>query len=167
MNKNLFTRRLYAAIIDHILVLIITYTIFSIVTTNILSDIINQQMAPFISIQLLINPLSLLIQIFYTPQAYGNIASVFILFILSFIVELLYYTLFELLPLKRTPGYILLKLYIHHDKNYLMRTRIVIRNILKIFSRYIYCIPFFILLFNKNTFTIYDQLTRIKIKNHQ
>ena len=164
MKKSIFVKRLLAAIIDHIFVLILLFSVCALVVTTVFVDVFNQQMAPFVVVQLLLNPLSLFFQLVSTPQAYGNVSVIYVLSILSFCVEVLYYTLFEFLPIKRTPGYLFLGIQIDYNTKKMLTFRIVIRNVLKVFSRYVYCVPFVALILNKNGNTIYDLITKINVK---
>lgn len=164
MKNAVFAKRLFAAVVDHVLVSIVIFTMCSSVTTTLFADTINQQMAPFVVIQLLINPLPLLISIFTNPQAYGNTTAVYTLFTIDLCAEVIYYSSFELLPIKRTPGYMAAKISICYEKNHRIGVRIVIRNVLKVFSRYAYCLPFVVLMFEKNGMTFYDRVTKVCVK---
>ena len=134
MNSNLFGKRLLAAIIDNVFIMVISFTLCTYVLTNQFADFFDQQMAPFVLIQLLLLPFSLLMQIIAYPNAYGNVCVIYILFAISFFIELVYYSFFELIPLRRTPGYMLLGIYIDYENKKFILPRIIIRNILKIIS---------------------------------
>lgn len=164
MRFLVFKRRLFAAIIDGIIIFMISFTVCALIMTSIFKNTFDQQMAPFVVIILLFNPLSLIVQVLSTPQAYGNVHVVYTLFVISFVIEVMYYSLFELLPAERTPGYTLLGIRLCYSPAKSIKKRIIVRNIIKVLSRYLYCVPFIISIFNVNGNTIYDLVSKIHIE---
>ncbi len=73
--------------------------------TSVFKDSFDQQAAPFMAMTLLINPL-------YSIVFYGKAYGTFVMLMIDFVIEVLYYSLFELLPTKRTPGYALSGIHI-------------------------------------------------------
>ena len=163
MKKNIFKTRLLAALIDYSLIFVLSYTLCTIIILNVFTETVNLQMAPFVLIQLLLSPFSLLVQLISSPKAFGDAIAIYMLFGLSLIIEIAYFSIFELLPLQRTPGCYLLKIHFCLDSKKHCGLRIVVRNVLKVFSRYLFCIPFIISLFSKSGKTLYDKATKIYI----
>ena len=156
----MFKKRLIAAIIDYVIVYMVSFAICWLISTTVFKDAIDQQAAPFAVIVLLLNPF-----LISHPQAYGKAYTVYALFMLIFVVEVIYYSLFELLPTKRTPGYALSGIRLCYDSERSIKARIVGRKVLKVLSLYLFCIPFFISAFNVNDCTIYDRVSKIRIDN--
>ena len=156
---TVFKKRLIAAIIDYVIVYMVSFAVCFLISTTVLKDAINQQTAPFAVIVLLINPF-----LISAPQSYGKAYAVYALFMVIFVVEVMYYSLFELLPTKRTFGYRLLDIRLCCNSEKSVRARIVGRNVLKVLSRYLFCIPFFISAFSANGRTVYDRISKISIE---
>ncbi len=161
---NIFKKRSLAAMIDCIIIFMISYTACAFILTSVFKNTFDQQMAPFVSIILLLDPLSIIAQVLSNPQAYGNTYVVYMIFAITFVIEVIYYSLFELLPTKRTPGYTLLGIRLCYNSAKSIHIRIVVRNIIKVLSRYLFCIPFIISIFNTNGNTIYDLISNIHIE---
>lgn len=164
MNRTLFDKRLTAAIIDHTAVTALTFF-----TALLLAGAMNanQQTAPFITIILLVNPLILAVQFLSAPAAYGNPQFLYALFALSFLTELAYYSLFELLPTKKTPGYRHSKLRLETEVARGRWFRIILRNIAKIFSRYLFAIPFILTAVFKSQVPFYDRISGIRVADSE
>lgn len=157
MKNLLFKKRLLAAIIDFIIIFMVSFTVCALIITSIFKDSFDQQAAPFAAMTLLINPL-------YSIVSYGKAYGIFVMLMIDFVIEVLYYSLFELLPTKRTPGYALLGIHICCNSDSSIPIRIIGRNIIKVLSRYLYCIPFIISMFNVNSNTIYDLVSKIHVE---
>lgn len=155
-NYRVFMSRLLAAIIDCTIVFTISFIVCAFVFTTVFKENFNQQAAPFISMHILLNPVSFVTQLISFPEAYGNVYALIVVMSVTAIIEIFYYSLFELSPIRRTPGFMLAKIYICYDDNKNIALRIILRNILKLLSRCVWGIPFFISLFNKKGKTIYD-----------
>ena len=155
----MFKKRLVAAIIDHVIVCLVSFAVCFLISTTVLKDAIDQQAAPFAVIVMLIDPF-----LISRPRAYGNAYAVYALFIVIFLVEVMYYSLFEILPTKRTFGYRILDIRLCYDSAKSIRARIFGRNVLKVLSRYLFCIPFFISVKNANGITVYDRVSKIQVK---
>ncbi len=157
MKNLLFKKRLLAAIIDFIIIFMVSFTVCALIITSIFKDSFDLQAAPFVAMTLLINPL-------YSIVSYGEAYGIFVMLMIDFVIEVLYYSLFELLPIKRTPGYALAGIHICCNSDSSIPIRIIGRNIIKVLSRYIYCIPFIISIFNVNGNAIYDSVAKITIE---
>ena len=162
-NYRVFIARLVAAIVDCTIVFTISFIVCAFVFTTVFKDDFNQQAAPFISMHILLNPISFVMQLVSLPEAYGNVYALVMVLILIIIIEICYYSLFELSPIRRTPGFMLSKIYICYDDNKNIGLRIILRNILKLLSRCVWGIPFLISLFNKKGKTIYDLCANVYI----
>ncbi len=157
MKNLLFKRRLLAAIIDFVIVFVVSITVCALLITSVFNDSFDQQAAPFVAINLLLNPI-------YSIASYGNEYGTFVMFLISFAIEILYYSLFEFLPTKRTPGYALLAIHLCNNSDRSISARIFVRNFLKVLSRYLYCIPFIISIFNTNGNAFYDSVSKISVE---
>lgn len=160
----MFKKRLLAAMIDYIIIFTVSFTACALISTSVFKNTFDQQAAPFAAIVLLLNPLSLIAQMISYPQAYGDTYAVYVLFAVTFVIEAAYYSLFELLPTKRTPGYALLRISLCYNSEKSIQARVIGRNIIKVLSRYLYCIPFVISVFSANGSTIYDRVSKIRIE---
>lgn len=96
--------------------------------------------------------------------SYGNEYGTFVMLLISFAIEILYYSLFEFLPTKRTPGYALLAIHLCNNSDSSISARIFVRNFLKVLSRYLYCIPFIFSIFNTNGNAFYDSVSKISVE---
>lgn len=162
MTNNVFYRRLMAAVIDFTIIFIAAFCICAWLSIKIFTFQIDQQMAPFVVIEILTYPLSFVWQICTDPQAFGN-SSIFFLFLaVSFFLESIFYTVFELFPSGRTPGFALMNIRIVHSTPRYRTLRIVLRNLMKTLSRYFFCIPFILSVFNKGI-TFYDSITKVLV----
>ena len=156
----MFKKRLIAAIIDYVIVYMVSVAVCFVISTTVFKDAIDRQAAPFAVIVMLIDPF-----LISRPQSYGKAYAVYALFAVIFVVEVMYYSLFELLPTKRTPGYALSGIRLSNNSEKPMRGRIVERNVLKVLSRYLFCIPFFISVKNANGITVYDRVSKIQVSD--
>ena len=159
---TIFRKRLLAAIIDYIIIFAIAYTICALIMTSVFKSTFDQQAAPFMALILLLAPFSQIPRVFSAP---GEMLTtmMFVLIAIIFVAEVLYYSLFEILPTKRTPGYKLFGIRLTYDSEKSIQKRIVVRNILKVLSRYLYCIPFIISISSANGKTPYDLVSKINV----
>ena len=157
MKSRVFKKRLLAAIIDFVIVFVVSVTVCALLITSVFKDAFDQQAAPFVAINLLLNPL-------YSIVSYGNAYGTFVMLLISFAVEILYYSLFELLPTKRTPGYALSGIHLCNNSDSSTSARIFGRNFLNVLSRYLYGVPFIISIFNANGNAFYDSVSKITVE---
>lgn len=157
MKSRVFKKRLLAAIIDFVIVFVVSVTVCALLITSVFKDAFDQQAAPFVAINLLLNPL-------YSIVSYGNAYGTFVMLLISFAVEILYYSLFELLPTKRTPGYALSGIHLCNNSCSSTSARIFGRNFLKVLSRYLYGVPFIISIFNANGNAFYDCVSKFTVE---
>ena len=155
----MFKKRLIAAIIDYVIVCMISVVACWLITTTVFKDAIDQQAAPFAVIVMLIDPF-----LISSPRSYGKAYAVYAMFAVIFVVEVMYYSLFELLPTKRTLGYRISGIRLRNISEKPMQGRIIERNVLKVLSRYLFCIPFFISAKNADGITVYDRVSRIQVE---
>lgn len=163
MRFRLFKKRFLAALTDFIIIFVIAYTVCAILITTVFKGTVDQQAAPFEAITLLLNPLYVIVKAVIDPFS-ANAYGVFLMLGVAFVIEVLYYSFFELLPGKRTPGYALAKLRLCYDTDNLKAARIILRNILKVMSRYLYYVPFLVSVFSANGNTIYDIVSKISVE---
>ena len=158
MKSSIFTKRILSGIIDYIIVFIVSYGVCAVlIGRNIIT--INIQMAPFVIMKMLIYPLPFLISVIRNSKAYGNIFPIITVFLTALIIELLYFSLFEILSHGKTIGKSVLRIRLSQNNNSSFAMMIIIRNILKIISIYLFFIPFLLSYFSKNSTTIYDKLS--------
>lgn len=157
MKNRVFKKRLLAAIIDFVIIFVVSVTVCALLITSVFKDAFDQQAAPFVAINLLLNPL-------YSIVSYTNAYGTFVMLLISFAVEILYYSLFEILPTKRTPGYALSGIHLCNNSDSSITARIFGRNFLKVLSRYLYCIPFIISIFKASGNAFYDSVSKITVE---
>lgn len=163
MRFRVFRKRILAALTDFIIIFVIAYIACAILITTAFKNAVDQQAAPFEAITLLLNPLYVIVKAiagFADANAYGT----FVMLGVTFVIEVMYYSIFELLSGKRTPGYALAKLQICHDTDNSKSARIVLRNILKVLSRYLYCVPFLFCVFSAKGSAVYDHISKISVE---
>ena len=156
----MFKKRLIAAIIDYVIVYMVSFAVCFVISTTVFKDAIDRQAAPFAVIVMLIDPF-----LISRPQSYGKAYAVYALFAVIFVVEVMYYSLFELLPTKRTFGYGIMGIRLSYDSEKSIKPRILERNVLKVLSRYLFCIPFLISVKNANGITVYDRVSKIQVSD--
>jgi uncharacterized RDD family membrane protein YckC len=84
--------------------------------------------------------------------------------VILFSVEVMYYSIMKILPLKATWGYACTKIRIFTiEEKPLNLFSIIVRNCIKTFSRYLFAIPFFTILFANKKQTLYDLATKIVV----
>lgn len=163
MRFIVFKKRLCAAIIDYIIIFAIAYTVCALIMTSVFKKTFDQQAAPFMALILLLNPFSQILQGLSVSRNMLTTMA-YVLLVINFVIEVLYYSLFELMPTKRTPGYKLSGIRLCYNSEKSIQMRIIGRNILKVLSRYLYCVPFIISIFNVNGQTIYDMVLKIHVE---
>lgn len=136
MKIFIFKKRLLAAIIDCVIILSVSYIVCALIMTSVFKNTFDQQAAPFVEITLLLNPLSSIVKIIFDAD-YGNAYGIYVMLAINFVIEVFYYSLFELLPTKRTHGYALLGIHICYNSAESIKKRIIVRNIIKVLSRYL------------------------------
>lgn len=159
MRFIVFKKRLLAAIIDYTIIFVIAYIACALIVTSVFKNTFDQQAAPFMALIILLNPFSQIMRVFSAPREMIT-TMVYVLISVIFVVEVLYYSLFEILPTKRTPGYKLSGIRLVYNSKKSISIRIIGRNILKVLSHYLYCIPFVISVFSANGTTIYDLVSK-------
>ena len=167
MKYASFGKRLGSGLLDYSIIFIMFYIISAFLIINLNLGEGDMQMAPFVTINIMLVPLNFLINIIRHPSSYGyygDVLAYYFLFLMMVFVEFMYFTLMEVSPLKATIGYksngIQLKA-INSDRIKIFA--IVKRNCLKIVSRYLLCLPFFIAIITNNNQTIYDRLAGIVV----
>ena len=167
MSYASFGRRIFGAIIESF---ILTFLLMSsggwIITTFGAVNLIPE--APFVIINMIYFPLDALINTTRSLNTYENVTLYYLLFIVFFFVEVIYYSIMEILPVKATIGHLSAGVRIKTVDGVSPNVRtIILRNCLKVFSRYLLYIPFFAMLFTKNKQTIYDMLTSTVVVNKE
>ena len=163
MKLRIFKKRVLAAVTDLIIIFVISYVVCAVLMTMLFKNVLDQQAAPFEAMTLLLNPLYVIVKAVIDPAA-ANIYGVFVMLGVTFAIEVMYYSIFELLPGGRTPGYALAKLRVCYGPDSSIQVRIILRNMLKVLSRYLYCVPFIASIFSKKGSAVYDLLSKINVE---
>lgn len=159
-----FGKRIASSVIDGFLIFIILYTISGWILVSLWGDAINMQAAPFVVINMILLPLDFFIRTLRYPRACGNVSIYYLLSGILFFVEVMYYSLIEISPLKDTIGHFCTKIHICSARK--IPTTffpIILRNCLKTLSRYLFAIPFLVMLFTDKKQTLYDLMSNIVV----
>ncbi len=158
MKNASFFARLCAGLIDYVILFVVLYVLSVYLSFNVFDGMINQQMAPFVVINLLILPFNSLIDVLLHPNSYGNIMPYCVMMIFYVIMEILYFSMQEIFwgksVGKKVLGIKLVSESRHLTVNYFAR------NIVKVCSKYLYGLLFLPCLFTLKKQTIYDMLTK-------
>lgn len=149
-------RRLVAALIDLFLGFIPLFIICNMFIYNITGASINTQVAPLISFQLILSPFSVVTHVIEYPLSLGiDIIQTLFAVVVVFLSEVLLYTVFELSPMKRTVGKYLMRI---GYKTNLTFSGVLLRNSVKVLTRYLLCLPLIFVFLFKNGCTLHDKL---------
>ena len=151
-------KRIAAAIIDFFLIFIPLILVCIIVFKQVGGEKINPQVIPILAFQLVLSPISVIQHIMEYPLSLGiTVIQFFISLFIVFVCEIVIYSAFEVSPMKRTVGKVLLQL--EYERN-LTLWQALLRNALKVLSRYLLGIPLIFTLFSKKGYALHDVLIR-------
>ena len=161
----MFWKRIMAAIIDCIFVSIVLFVISNIIITNLINGDINSQALPFISFQAVLSPFGMIQHVIEYPRSLGiTLSQLIFLLTTLFICEVIIYSAFELSPLKKTIGKCCLN--IKYD-NGLSFKKALLRNSVKVISRYLFGLPLIVIFFTKHEQAIHDLLAKTVVISSQ
>ena len=147
-------RRMIAAIVDFLLGVIPLIIVCNIVLGKVAGKDINPQIVPFVSFQLILSPLGVIQHIIEYPYSLGiNIGQLCFSLLIMFVIEVAAYAAFDLSPMKRTIGKILM--HIEYEHSLTIRCALL-RNAVKTLTRYLLGIPLILVLFSKNRHPLHD-----------
>ena len=164
MDNIIFFRRVFAYFIDFLVVSLILFLVCNILMLIFNSESINEQAAPFVLINLIFLPLDFLFKLLQFPDAYGGISWIYTFLPFIVFLEVLMYTLVEFSPMKATIGKRIMHLTIKciNGKD-LSFCRVFHRNLIKVFSRILFGLPFLVISFTKKRKAIHDLITNIEV----
>ena len=152
----MWKRRISAAIIDLILSVIPLFIICNIILGNIAGEDIDLQVSPIIAFQMVLSPIGIIQHVMEYPLSLGiTIDQLFISLFVVFVCEVIVYSSFEVSPMKRTIGKVLMHLEYEHN---LTLWHALLRNALKTLTRYLLGIPLAFVLFSKKGHALHDVL---------
>ncbi len=155
-------RRIVAYIIDYLSVSILLMILCMMVGTFPIFDINPDY--PFLIISFIFFPWMFWKSIYLYPNHYGNLDWITYAITICIIVESVVYSIEEYQN-SQTIGKRVMHIKIKDVKNKKIQFyRLLIRNVLKIISKYLIGLPFFVMLLN-NSQTIYDSLLNIVVCN--
>ena len=149
-------KRISAAIIDFFLIFIPLFIVCVIVLVQVAGKDVNSQVVPIVAFQLVVSPIGIIQHVMEYPLSLGiTIDQLFISLFVVFVFEVLIYSVFEVSPLKRTIGKVLMHLEYEHN---LTLWQALLRNALKVLSRYLLGIPLVFAIFSKKGYALHDVL---------
>lgn len=159
----MWERRIAAAIIDLSLSFIPLFIICNIILGNIAGENIDLQVSPIIAFLMVLSPIGIIQHIIEYPYSLGiNIWQLGVSLFIAFLIEVAMYSVFELSPMRRTIGKVLVRIKYEHPLT--LRCALV-RNAIKTLTRYLYGIPLIFVLFSKKRQTLHDVIIHNSVTN--
>ena len=147
-------KRIAAAMVDFLLIVIPLFIVCNMVLGNITDMNVNLQILPVIAFQIILSPIGIIQHVIEYPYSLGiNIEQLCFSIFIVFLCEVVLYSVFDLSPMKRTIGKVLMHIEYEHALN--LRDALV-RNIIKTLSRYLLCIPLIFIFFSKKGQLLHD-----------
>ena len=151
-------KRIVAAIIDFFLIVIPLFIVCIITIKQVSGENVNPQAVPIVAFQLVLSPIGIIQHVMEYPLSLGITADqLFVSLLVVFVCEVVIYSVFEVSPMKRTIGKVLFQL---EYENNLTLWQALLRNALKVLSRYLLGIPLIFTLFSKKGYALHDVLIR-------
>lgn len=152
-----------AAIVDFLLGVIPLFAVCNIILGNIAGKDINPQILPSIAFQMVLSPLGIIQHVIEYPYSLGITLEqlCFSLFI-AFMSEVALYSAFDLSPMRRTIGKVLMNIEYESDLNLWCA---LLRNSIKTLTRYLLGIPFVFILFSKKGQALHDVIIHNSVIN--
>lgn len=163
MEGVIYFKRVVSSLVDYFIIFILFNIICILIITELNIAKGDMQMAPFVVINMFFIPLDFLISAINDSSAYGIDRDVYLLFFgVMFFVELMYFTVTEISPLKASIGYTSFGIVLEATNDQKITISVLFkRNILKALSRYCFAIPFLVMTFTKNKQTVYDKAAKV------
>lgn len=157
MNENLILRRIISAIIDSLIMFFLLFMVgFCYLHMFNLSEV-DYQAAPFLLILSLLMPFKIMFELiietggFCITDPFCGLIPILVIF------EWLFLCLSEVILSGRTVGKLILGLQaVRNDGSPLKLMNIILRNIGKVFSRYVFYLPMIMCFFSKKQRTLHD-----------
>ena len=147
-----------AAFIDYAIVSIVLFAFECFLMINLINKNINSQALPYIIFHVLLSPIGLVQHVIDYPASLGiSLVQLILLLVVQFACEVIIYTSFELSPLKRTIGKKIMG--IRYEDDLTLKTALL-RNSIKVPSRYLYGLPIVFMLFTSRQQCIHDLLAQ-------
>ena len=152
-----------AALIDFLLGIIPLFIVCTMMLGKVAGQNMNPQVVPIVAFQLVLSPLGIIQHVIEYPHALGiNLGQLCFSLLILFIIEVVSYSIFDLSPMKRTIG----KLLIHLEYEHPLTLRCaLVRNAIKTLTRYLYGIPLIFVLFSKKRQTLHDVIIHNSVIN--
>lgn len=162
-GETMFGKRMTAAITDFLLGIIPLFIVCSMILDNIAGKNTDPQILPAIAFQMVLSPLGIIQHIIEYPYSMGITLEQlsFSLFIL-FMSEVALYSAFDLSPMRKTIGKVLMHIEYEHD---LTLWCALLRNAIKTLTRYLLGIPLIFILFSKKGQTLHDVIIHNSVIN--
>lgn len=158
-------KRIVAATIDFFLIVIPLFILCVIVVNQVGGESVNAQVIPIVAFQLVLSPIGIIQHVMEYPLSLGiTIDQLFISLFVMFVFEVIIYSVFEVSPLKRTIGKILMHLEYEHN---LTLRQALLRNTLKVLSRYLLGIPLIFAMFSKKGHALHDMLLHTSVVKYR
>lgn len=149
-------KRVIAAVIDLLLIVIPLSIVCIIILGQVAGKDVNSQVVPIVAFQLVLSPIGIIQHVMEYPLSLGiTIEQLYISLFVVFVSEVIIYSVFELSPMKRTIGKVLVHLEYEHN---LTLWHALLRNSLKTLTRYLLGIPLIFVLFSKKGYALHDIL---------
>lgn len=156
-------RRISAAIIDLVLSIIPLFIICNMILGNIAGEDIDLQVSPIIAFLMVLSPIWIIQHLIEYPYSLGiNIWQLGVSLFIAFSIEVAMYSVFELSPMKRTIGKVLVRIEYEHP---LTLRCVLVRNTIKTMTRYLLGIPLIFILFSKKRQTLHDVIIHNSVIN--
>lgn len=156
-------KRIAAALIDFLLGIIPLFIVCTITLSKIAGQDVNSQIVPIVAFQLVLSPLGIIQHVIEYPRSLGiNLEQLCFSLLIMFIIEVSSYSIFDLSPMRRTIGKVLVRIKYEHPLT--LRCALV-RNAIKTLTRYLYGIPLIFVLFSKKRQTLHDVIIHNSVIN--
>jgi uncharacterized RDD family membrane protein YckC len=161
LNNARIGKRIVAGIIDFAIFAVIAFIMSFLLVSTVFQHQLNMQLASFVFIEYIVVPFIVIIEILTHPDAYGVLMPYVAIFALLFFTEITFYTLSDLL-FSATIGHKSLNLKLCEVNGKKSKfIHILLRNVLKVSSRYLFALPLFTMLLAKDKRSIYDKITKL------
>ncbi len=156
-------RRMTAAIVDFILGVIPLFVVCNMILGNIVGKNVDPQILPAIAFQIVLSPLGIIQHSIEYPGSLGiNLEQLCFSLFIAFVSEVALYSAFDLSPVRRTIGKILMHIEYEHD---LTLWCALLRNAIKTLTRYLLGIPLIFILFSKKGQMLHDIIIHNSVIN--
>ena len=150
----MLAKRIAAAIIDFLLGIVPMFILCNIILGAVVRGNTAAQAFPLVVFLMLLSPIGLIQHVMEYPRALGiPIEQLYLSLLVVFLIEVLFYSAFELSPMRRTIGKALM--HISYAQPLSFRSALT-RNMIKTLTRYLFGIPLIFVLFSKRGQALHD-----------